>query len=336
MVSFNDGEDPHFRKAEFDPAACPADCPRPCEIICPAQAIVFPVSPPVPSHELSQPVVASFSGVVSDRCYGCGRCLPLCPIQQITTRSYVSSPAAIAPLVLESGVDAIEIHTQVGRRVEFQRLWTAIRPWVDQLKLVAISCGDGAGLIDYLRTLEEIISPLPCALIWQTDGRPMSGDIGTGTTRAAVKLGQKVLVAQLPGFVQLAGGTNARTVPKLRSLGLLKEFPTADNAHGARFIAGVAYGSYARSLLAPVLNSLETLGEDGQTPRSAQLEDFPLLLQQAVDLANSLVAQLKFPPALTSVPTENGSDDDTHLGLSLSSSQLSAVLPSAALKSPVD
>ncbi|MCP2729803.1 4Fe-4S ferredoxin, partial [Symplocastrum sp. BBK-W-15] len=41
MVSINDGEDPHFRKAEFDPDFCPADCPRPCEKICPAQAIVF-------------------------------------------------------------------------------------------------------------------------------------------------------------------------------------------------------------------------------------------------------------------------------------------------------
>jgi Fe-S-cluster-containing hydrogenase component 2 len=321
MVSFNDGEDPHFRKAEFDPAACPSDCPRPCEAICPAQAIVFPPSPPVPSHSPSpQPLVERFSGVISDRCYGCGRCLPLCPIQQITTRSYVSSPAAIAPLVLELGVDAIEIHTQIGRISEFQRLWTAIKPWVDRLQLVAISCGDGDGLIDYLRTLEEMISPLPCALIWQTDGRPMSGDIGTGTTRAAVKLGQKVLAAQLPGFVQLAGGTNAHTVPKLRSLGLLnpESFTAGDTR---RRIAGVAYGSYARSLLAPVLNSpvlnsSETPGQEGQTPRSADLEDCPLLLQQAVVLASSLVAQIKAPSSLTLALPEDGSDDTTRLSLS--------------------
>jgi Fe-S-cluster-containing hydrogenase component 2 len=41
MVSLNDGEDPHFRKAEFNPQDCPPDCSRPCEKICPAQAIVF-------------------------------------------------------------------------------------------------------------------------------------------------------------------------------------------------------------------------------------------------------------------------------------------------------
>jgi len=33
--------------------------------------------------------------------------------------------------------------------------------------------------------------PPTLSLIWQTDGRPMSGDIGDGTTIAAVKLGQK-------------------------------------------------------------------------------------------------------------------------------------------------
>lgn len=290
MVSFNDGEDPHFRKAEFDPLACPADCDRPCESICPAQAIVFP-SLPTSRHELTHPSAhPNFSGVLSDRCYGCGRCLPLCPIQQISTRSYISSPAAIAPLVLQSGVDAIEIHTQVGRVDEFRRLWAAIAPWTDRLKLVAVSCPDGEGLIDYLRTLHDILSPLPCALIWQTDGRPMSGDIGAGTTRAAVKLGRKVLAAGLPGFVQLAGGTNHHTVPKLRSLGLLSS-PT-----GRRSIAGVAYGSYARSLLLPVLSQLE-----GVESQQAHLENFPALLHQAVELAGSLVSQLK-PPASDLVP----------------------------------
>jgi len=41
MVSLNDGEDPHFRKAEFNSDCCPPDCMRPCEATCPAQAIAF-------------------------------------------------------------------------------------------------------------------------------------------------------------------------------------------------------------------------------------------------------------------------------------------------------
>ncbi|MEG4485474.1 circadian clock protein LdpA [Microcoleus sp. D2_18a_B4] len=296
MVSLNDGEDPHFRKAEFNPADCPVDCWRPCEKICPAEAIVF------------QSAGSGFSGVIDQQCYGCGRCLPICPSQLIYTRSYVSAPAAIAPLILQSGADALEIHTQVGREADFARLWSSIAPWVAQLKVIAISCPDGDGLIDYLRTLYQIISPLPCPLIWQTDGRPMSGDIGTGTTRAAVKLGQKVLAAQLPGYVQLAGGTNAHTVSKLRAEGLMKDAGKNLSVPPVPYIAGVAYGSYARVLLSPVLEQLETMQTDRayavpvavarsaagvQTSRLPQLEAVPELLSQAVSLACSLVSQLK-------------------------------------------
>lgn len=306
MVSLNDGEDPHFRKAAFDPDCCPVDCPRPCEAICPAQAIVF-------NQE------NGFAGVVDERCYGCGRCLPLCPIQQISTRSYVSAPAAIASLVLQD-VDAVEIHTQVGRFDDFARLWRSIAPHTSHLKLVAISCPDGEGLVDYLRSLYQLIAPLPCPVVWQTDGRPMSGDIGDGATRACVRLGQKVLAAGLPGYVQLAGGTNRHTVPKLKSLGLLNssarelietgdrhalnhraveqnsKAPLNIGSSSTNFIAGVAYGSYARVLLAPVLEKLEQSGEMEESPTlPLHLENAPSLLQTAVQLADSLVSQLKGP-----------------------------------------
>lgn len=326
MVSLNDGEDPHFRKAEFNPAACPADCPRPCESICPAQAIVFQDADArgksgsgkhqKTSHTQNLNVEPGFSGVIDQQCYGCGRCLPVCPIQQIVTRSYVATPAAVAPMVLATDVDAVEIHTQVGRVEDFRRLWDAIAPWVGKLKLVAISCGDGEGLIDYLHALYELISPLPCPLIWQTDGRPMSGDIGDGTTRAAVKLGQKVLAAGLPGYVQLAGGTNGHTVAKLKAAGLLKSEGTASGEEPCRLpshIAGIAYGSYARVLLSPVLEQLEPVTQafpvaaSDQGTQLARLEDTPELLWEAVSLADSLVNQLKLPiklhqPSLNKFP----------------------------------
>ncbi|BAY22623.1 4Fe-4S ferredoxin iron-sulfur binding domain-containing protein [Calothrix sp. NIES-2100] len=304
MVSLNDGEDPHFRKAEFNPTECPQDCPRPCERICPAQAIVF------------NSIKDNYSGVVAQKCYGCGRCIPICPYDIIYTSSYMSTPGAIAPLVMSTGVDAVEIHTQVGRFAEFQRLWQAISPWVDKLKLVAISCPDGEGMIDYLQALYDLMHPRPHALIWQTDGRPMSGDIGDGTTSAAVKLGQKVLAAKLPGYVQLAGGTNSYTVAKLKAMGLLKiagEEDTGTRGHGdagnvssnsltaserlplsASSIAGIAYGSYARVLLSPILAQLENQEVSKTNVKATvRLEEDDVLLWQAVELAHSLVSQLK-------------------------------------------
>lgn len=316
MVSLNDGEDPHFRKAEFNPTACPPDCPRPCERICPANAIVFGRKGD------------GFSGVIDQRCYGCGRCVPVCPIQQVATRSYVCAPAAIAPAIFADGADAIEIHTQVGRLEDFNRLWSAIAPQVDRLKLLSISCPDGEGAIDYLWAIYNLISPLPCPLIWQTDGRPMSGDIGDGTTRAAVKLGEKVLSAGLPGYVQLAGGTNSHTVAKLRASGLLNTAqaigrsgdrearktspppplppssspPLSPSSPPPSYIGGIAYGSYARVLLAPVLDRLELFAPSRH--QIGRLEEAPDLLWEAVRLAHSLVSQLKMPIELQQTTSE--------------------------------
>jgi hypothetical protein len=139
-----------------------------------------------------------------------------------------------------------------------------------------------------LRSLHATIAatyhpqPLPFTLLWQTDGRPMSGDIGAGTTHAAIKLGEKVLSANLPGYIQLAGGTNHYTVPKLRELDLLRS-PT--DRHG---ICGVAYGSYARVLLTPILDELETRSTD-----PGKLEAHPDLFATAIAIASDLVGQLK-------------------------------------------
>jgi Fe-S-cluster-containing hydrogenase component 2 len=280
MVSLNDGEDLHFRKATFDPQHCPPTCPQPCVAVCPADAITF-----VPFHH---------AGVVAERCYGCGRCVPICPIAQIETHAQPADLALILPLVEQGLVQALELHTQVGHHAEFTHLWTQVKPWLPHLQVLAISCPDDAGVLAYLRQLSELIQPLPCPLIWQTDGRPMSGDIGDGTTRTTIRYGERVLHSNLPGYVQLAGGTNRHTVPKLRELGLLRN-PTA-TTHPTPWIAGIAYGSYARRLFHEVQDQLEA-----QPQSSYRLEDYPDLLAAGVALARQLVTPLK--QASLAIPT---------------------------------
>jgi hypothetical protein len=135
----------------------------------------------------------------------------------------------------------------------------------------------------------------------------MSGDIGGGTTRAAVKLSQKVLAAGLPGYVQLAGGTNDSTVMKLDAAGLLNNLGRKNRHRQSEippsksYVAGVAYGSYARVLLLPILEELEQGNGEAidtnltvlRSPSLKRLEDVPTLLWQAVTSAHALVSQLK-------------------------------------------
>ena len=269
MVSMSAGEDPHFRKAWFDPAVCPADCPRPCEKICPADAI-------------------GLRGVVGDRCYGCGRCLPVCPWGLIEAKSHPTTLNDIARQVLTQA-DALEIHTQVGQLEACKHLWQVVQPWSTHLNIVSISCPNTGGLISYLKDLRSLIAPHSSSVealnvMWQTDGRPMSGDIGKGTTHAAIRLAQKVLASDLRGYVQLAGGTNQYTASKLKALGLLHKSPENsrnDCQNGDRTVSGIAYGSFARHLLMPVI---------GQT---LYLEEVSPTLWKAVAIAESLVKPLK-------------------------------------------
>jgi Fe-S-cluster-containing hydrogenase component 2 len=266
MLSLSDGADPHFRKAQFDPERCPADCPRPCQRVCPALAI------------------GPMGGVQQERCYGCGRCLPACPLGLISEQQVLLSAEAVPKLLAAVQPDAVELHTQIGRQAAFaERLQQVQRSGV-ALQRVAVSCGLERGAVGNAAdtksetpTAQELARELwqRFALVrhagfrplWQLDGRPMSGDVGAGTARSAVKLLEEILAWAPPGPLQLAGGTNASTAALL------------DADSGA---AGVAFGGMARSLLQPVLQSAEA--------RKLPLRDCPDLLAQALERAHGLLA----------------------------------------------
>lgn len=304
MVSINDDEDLHFRKAEFDPSKCPSSCPRPCERICPASAIQFYT---IPDKSGMSPKDLLHGGVLTDRCYGCGRCISACPLGLIDAKSYVRNLEAVSELFNSGDVDAVEIHTNARHLEAFKRLWECLRYSMQSLKLIAVSLPDlGDSMISTMWDLYGVMRPeLNSLNIWQMDGRPMSGDIGAGATKAAVALAAKIAAYpdRPPGFLQLAGGTNAHTMKAMKTCGLnqhksgLKSLSTKgtelnvyEKIKNERIecapIGGIAYGGYARKIVCQVLENMDPKG-------SLRLEHHPLLLLEALKRAASLVCLSK-------------------------------------------
>jgi Fe-S-cluster-containing hydrogenase component 2 len=269
MLSLSDGADPHFRKASFDPQRCPSDCPRPCQRVCPALAI------------------SSSGGVIPERCYGCGRCLPACPLGLIEDQQVLLSPEVVPQLLASVKPDAVELHTQAGRQEAFSQRLQQVQTSGVPLQRLAVSCGlerGAAAKTDAEANPPEIplsarelaaelwqrfalVRQAQLKPLWQLDGRPMSGDVGAGTARSAVKLLEAIRPWAPPGPLQLAGGTNAHTA------GLLGADAGA---------AGVAFGGMARSLLQPLLVEAES--------RGLTLRETPELLTRALTSARSLLA----------------------------------------------
>ena len=297
MISVNDDEDPHFRKAVFDPAVCPITCPRPCEKVCPAWAIP-PLSPGGGG--------SGGTGVIAERCYGCGRCLSACPLGLIAAVPYQVEKTAITRLFADGAADAIEVHTLAGHEAAFADLWAGIGEAVlGRAKVLAVSFPDmGADTLPYLRRLQTVIAGHPAwpqfagVQVWQADGRPMSGDLGKGTAHKASSLAAQLLtdmsapavaaaataashggveVASGRQFVQLAGGTNQHSAESAARDGLL----------GATGFGGFAFGGYARKALNARLHAVED-----QFP-GAHVEDHPDVLAACVDFAHALVASVK-------------------------------------------
>ena len=250
MVSLSDGRDIHFRKAWFDASKCPLDCPRPCQTVCPADAI------------------RTVGAVDAQRCYGCGRCLPACPLGLIEEQGHQVSLADVSGLIAELCPDAVEIHTAPGRHEAFIDVVGSLATADVPLRRLAVSCGlEGHGwttreLSQELWQRYRSLRRFGFRPLWQLDGRPMSGDVGAGTARSAVQLWRAMRPLAPPGPLQLAGGTNASTLDHL--------------SPGER-PAGIAFGGVARRLLMPLLEGAQLRG----VPLRAWPEGWAAAVQQA-------------------------------------------------------
>jgi len=176
MISISDGNDIHFRKAKFDPLKCPPSCPRPCEKVCPTFAI-------------------DNFGIKERKCYGCGRCLNSCPLNLISEYEYNLSKYDLATTLQKTKPNAVEIHTRINRLDSFTKVVSILKNSETKLDKISISCGlnqsfnksqEPEDLLKALWERYEILKKLDIPLIWQLDGRPMSGDLAPSTTRDTV------------------------------------------------------------------------------------------------------------------------------------------------------
>ncbi|KAJ1261813.1 hypothetical protein BS78_09G059200 [Paspalum vaginatum] len=299
MVSVNDDcRDLHFRKAEFDPEDCPLDCPKPCEKVCPADAISLERVSVGGDHTRSDPLHGKYEGgVITERCYGCGRCLPVCPYDRIRAVSYVRDPTMTSELLKRNDVDAIEIHTTGKGTDMFNTLWDSLSGAINNVKLVAVSLPDiGKSTVDFMNAIYTIMEPhFQGYNLWQLDGRPMSGDIGRGATRETVSFAVRMasMSDRPPGFYQLAGGTNSYTIDCLKKADLFQSITLPGTATSQTIrsrqalIGGIAYGGYARKIVGRTLRKVPV--QFG----CVRIEDHPDHLLEALEEALSLVGPVK-------------------------------------------
>ncbi len=254
MLSISDGQDIHFRKAWFDHELCPSGCPRPCEKICPANAI------------------KEIGGINVSSCYGCGRCLPVCPQGLIKETNHNLKIEDIVSLISKVKPDAIEIHTNFGRKNAFEKTVNELMKSEVKLKRIAVSCG----LFKKNHSVENLakefwhrhvwLRNFDQKTIWQLDGRPMSGDLAPSTAKVAIKLLDQIQPLMPPGPIQLAGGTNEQTISYL-------------SEHND--VAGIAFGGFARRLIQPWLIEAQH--------RDTNLRNWPEGWEKALEQAQLLI-----------------------------------------------
>ena len=186
-------------------------------------------------------------GIKESKCYGCGRCLNSCPLNLISEYEYNLSKNDLASTLQKIKPNAVEIHTEINRLDSFTKVVSILKSSGMKLDKISISCGlnqsfkksqEPEDLLKALWERYEILNELDIPLIWQLDGRPMSGDLAPTTSRDAVKLFEKIGSDLPPGLIQLAGGTNEKT----------HEFLNSNNLPD-----GIAFGSAARKIMQPLI-----------------------------------------------------------------------------------
>ena len=214
-VSVGIKNDPHVKKAVIDYDRC-VNCGA-CEEICPEKAI-------------------HYAKVKKEKCIGCGKCWKVCSRAAISYISEEKDLNEVLPKIVETGIDCIELHAMGLNDEEVFSKWKYINDNFEGLLSICTSRGQlsDEALINRIKKMTE--NREPYSTIVQADGFPMSGgDDNYKSTLQAVATGEIVQNANLPVYLLLSGGTNAKTTELAKMCDI--------SYHG------VAIGSYARKIV---------------------------------------------------------------------------------------
>ncbi len=233
-LSLDHQQDPHFRRVVLNENSC--DACGVCIPVCPTNA--FSIKDAKLSYQ-------------KELCYGCGSCVSLCHVDALTPTPIQAFQPAILPELWSLGARALEIH--VGPNF----YW--LEPYLSKIREISpepwlISVCLGSGFSSYTELIEqaqEIHNILGDWALVQVDGKPMSGFARQDALMLqALSAAQAILTTNLPLFVQVSGGINDKIRP------LLDQFEL--KVHGA------GMGSFAKKLIEPYLNNLETATQIAQ------------------------------------------------------------------------
>lgn len=207
--------DPHVRKAQIDYSAC-KNCGK-CEQVCPQRAI-------------------NYFKVKKTRCIGCGKCFSVCSCGAISFIEENKSLDEILPLLIDNGIDCIELHAMNKESEEIREKWEYINSVYNGFLSICTARADLSEFEMIERIKKMIANRTDFTTIIQADGYPMSGGKDDfKTTLQAVATAEIVQNAKLPVYIMLSGGTNSKTAQLAKMCSINYN--------------GIAIGTFARKIV---------------------------------------------------------------------------------------
>lgn len=228
MLSVNADKDIHFRKAFINTISC-SNCGN-CIDFCNAKAI----------YKNNGEI-----GINQKKCYGCGKCEYACPSKSIEF-NYSNKPLNMINNGQFAFLDAVEIHTGNLSADEILKFVQENHSIINKIKLVSYSISasnfNSKELVDFV---ESLINLHENKIIVQVDGNPMGTTNSPTSSLMSIAMASCLMHLTNKAYIQIAGGINYNANNLLNLSGIS--------------ISGIGFGTYARKILSPYLNSDESL-----------------------------------------------------------------------------